>query len=312
MTAAENKTARFWQNRRNKVMLAVVCTFLWGCAFPAVKKGYALFQIGTDDAAGQIVFAGVRFFTAGIVTLLAAWAANKAFPRLSGKQIPGAAALGLLQTGLQYFFFYVGMAHTTGVRGSILNATSTFITVLLVGILWRKTEPLTGKKILGCLLGFGGVLLVNLGGDLASQPLTLLGDGFVLFSATASALSNLLTKVVARDIDPMSLTGWHLSIGGLALLVVGLLMGGTLTPSGPAAILLLAYMVFISTVAFTIWTSLLKYNPVSKVAVYSFLIPVFGASLSSVLLGEGFPGLVSLAALVLVCLGIVIVNKGQR
>jgi drug/metabolite transporter (DMT)-like permease len=45
------------------------------------------------------------------------------------------------------------------------------------------------------------------------------------------------------------------------------------------------------------------------VSIYNFLIPIFGVSLSSLLLGEGMPGLASLGALALVCLGIVVVNR---
>lgn len=309
---AEIDTVRFYQNRRNMVLLAVVCTFLWGCAFPAVKAGYSLFAIGGEDVAGQMVFAGVRFFTAGLVTLALSWAAEKRPPLLTRQQIPGGILLGLMQTGLQYFFFYVGLAHTTGTRGSILNATSTFMTVLMVGILWRTKEPLTGRKVLGCLLGFGGVVLVNLGGGMAEQTFTLLGEGFVLLSAFSSAVAALMTKAFAQSTSPMTLTGWQLSIGGFVLLAAGLFMGGTLRNGGPKGFLLLAFMVMISTAAFSIWTALLKHNPVSQVSVYNFLIPVFGTALSGLVLGEGFPGFGGLAALALVCLGIVAVNGAAR
>ncbi len=301
--------AAFYRRKRNIIWMAAVCTFLWGCAFPAVKIGYSLFEIGAEDVAGQILFAGIRFFLAGVVTLPAAGITRRRVPRPMARRWPGIILLGLIQTGLQYFFFYVGMAHTSGVRGSILNAASTFFTVLLASLIWRAKERLTVRKLGGCLLGFAGVFLVNLSGSLSAQPFTLLGDGFVLLSSASLAIGASLTKLVAEGEDSVAVTGWQLTIGGFVLMAAGYLMGGRLADAGWWGGLLMAFMVMISSVAFSIWTCLLKYNPVSQVSVYNFLIPVFGVSLSSVLLGEGFPGLSSLAALVLVCLGIVIVNR---
>jgi drug/metabolite transporter (DMT)-like permease len=290
------------------VLLAAICTFLWGCAFPAVKIGYQLFEIGSDNVAGMILFAGIRFFLAGVATLLIGSMAQKRFLAPKAGAWPGITLLGLLQTGLQYLLFYVGLAHTSGVRGSILNATSTFFSVLVAGIIWRKKEPLTGRKMLGCLLGFSGVLLVNLGSGL-NQPFTLLGDGFILLSSFSLAIGAPLTKVITRKTDSVTVTGWQLTIGGVALLVAGFLMQGRLAWAGWQGVALIAFQVFISAVAFTVWTELLKYNPVSRVSIYNFLIPIFGVSLSSLLLGEGLPGLSSLGALILVCLGIVVVNR---
>ncbi len=73
-------------------------------------------------------------------------------------------------------------------------------------------------------------------------------------------------------------------------------------------VLLLGYMILLSAAAFTIWTALLGKFPVSKVALFSFLIPVFGALFSALLLGEQVFTLRNLAALALVSGGIVITN----
>lgn len=70
-------------------------------------------------------------------------------------------------------------------------------------------------------------------------------------------------------------------------------------------------MVLLSAVAQTIWSALTRYNPVGRVAVYGFLNPVFGVLLSALLLREGQQAFTtySLAALVLVCVGIFVVNR---
>ena len=51
-------------------LLAAFCCLLWGSAFPAVKIGYGLLSISSTDMAEQLIFAGLRFFFAGVVTVL--------------------------------------------------------------------------------------------------------------------------------------------------------------------------------------------------------------------------------------------------
>ena len=95
--------------------------------------------------------------------------------------------------------------------------------------------------------------------------------------------------------------------------IVGLIPGGTLhfTEDGSWAVLL--YLSFVSAAAYTLWSRILKYNPVSKIAVYGFMNPVFGVILSAVLLKEGSAlGIFSILALLLVCAGIVIVNREKH
>ena len=74
---------------------------------------------------------------------------------------------------------------------------------------------------------------------------------------------------------------------------------------------MLIYLALVSAVAYSLWGMLLKYNPISRVAVFGFMNPVFGVILSAWLLREGAQSLgpVSLVSLVLVCAGIYIVNK---
>lgn len=78
------------------------------------------------------------------------------------------------------------------------------------------------------------------------------------------------------------------------------------------SVLLLLYMALLSTAAFSIWALLLKYNPVGKVAVFGFTIPVFGVALSAVFLGEDIWKIQNLAALILVSAGIIFVNREKE
>ena len=102
------------------------------------------------------------------------------------------------------------------------------------------------------------------------------------------------------------------------MLVLGLAFGGHIAPAAAAnpapAILLLAYLGFISAAAYSLWSLALAANPVSRVAVFGFMNPVFGVLLSAVLLDEASAvnPLVAVAALALVSAGIIIVNRPKR
>lgn len=85
-------------------LLATVCCFLWGSAFPSVKIGYQLFSIPSDDYAGQLLFAGLRFTLAGVLVVLFGSLLQKK-PLLPNKtSITPIISLAMVQTFLQYLF----------------------------------------------------------------------------------------------------------------------------------------------------------------------------------------------------------------
>lgn len=168
---------------------------------------------------------------------------------------------------------------------------------------------MTRKKWLGCLMGLSGVVLVNLGGGLGAEPVTLSGEGALLCSAIFVAVGAACSRAFTQGRDPFLITGWQLTLGGGLLLLGGLLSGGNLGVVTPTGVGLMAFMVLISAVGFTVWTFLLKYNPVGRIAVFSFLTPVFGALLSSLVLRETLLSTATLAALALVAGGVFVVNR---
>ena len=164
------------------------------------------------------------------------------------------------------------------------------------------------RKILGCLLGFGGIIVMNMKGSGLGGEVTLIGEGFILIGSMAYGLGSVTLKILTRRIDSTVLTGAQLVFGSLVMLLIGILMGGRLTGWTVACVLLLLYLAAVSSLAFTIWSRLLEYNPVSRVTIFGFSIPVFGICYSAVLLHEQAFTLRNLAALTLVCVGILIVN----
>ena len=297
-----------YQTRSGVFALATLCCVLWGSAYPAIKNGYALLHIAPSDIASQMLFAGWRFALAGLILLLVAAAMKKPILGLSGRQMGQVALLGLTQTAIQYVFFYIGLAHASGVKSSIMNATGVFFSVVLAHFIYAN-DRLNARKALGCLIGFLGVVVVNLGGGTLGFDFSLLGEGFVIIAAFVLAAASIYGKRLSADMDPMVMTGWQLFVGGAILMAIGMVGGGQMEGLDLRSGSLLLYMALLSSVAFAVWSLLLKHNPVGMIAAFNFLIPVFGVALSAIFLGESLLRWSYLAALVLVCAGIWLVTR---
>ena len=306
---------------RNTIVVwagALICCALWGSAFPCIKIGYGLMNIPAGDSASQILYAGYRFTLAGILTILIGSVTQKRVLIPSKAAVPKILWLSLLQTVIQYLFFYIGLAHTTGVKASIIEGMNVFV-ALFVACLIFKQEKFTMSKIVGCVIGFVGVILVNINGGTNGTGIgldagfSIMGEGFILLSTVSYAFSSVYLKRFSKTENPVMLSGYQFVLGGIIMSVCGLLAGGKVSgfDNGAAAGMLL-WLALVSAVAYSLWGILLKYNPVSKVAVFGFMNPVFGVLLSAWLLGEHDSlGLNCLVSLVLVCIGIYVVNRSS-
>lgn len=299
---------KFYTNRKNVILLAIICCALWGSAYPAIKVGYSLFNIGTNDIGSKLIFAGYRFTLAGIFVLLMQVVTKKNIFNFSKKEFGEITLLGIMQTTLQYIFFYIGLSYTTGVRGSIINGTGTFFSILLAHFAY-KNDKLNSNKIVGCLIGFLGVIIVSLNGQSLGGKFTIKGEGFIMFAAFLFAAASIYGKGITQNKDASIVTGYQLFIGGIVLIVLGFILGGNLQGFTIKAILLLIYMALLSSISFVIWTQLLKYNKVGIISIFNFSIPVFGSLLSAIFLGENIFDIKILIALILVCSGIYLVYK---
>lgn len=291
-------------------MGALLCCILWGSAFSTIKLGYAFLHIQALDTSTQLLFAGYRFTLAGVLTIIGASLFSKKLLIPKKAALGKIVGLGMFQTVIQYIFFYVGLAHASGVKASIMEATNVFFSILIAAVLFRQ-EKLTAKKIIGCCLGFAGVVYVNLQGGHLDTSMHFMGEGFIVLSAISYGFSAVMIKMFSKKENPVILSGYQFLIGGILLTIIGSVFGGKITVVSAKGIAIVFYLAMVSAVAYGLWSLLLKYNPISKVAVFGFMNPVFGVILSALLLKEGKQafGIRSVVALVLVCMGIYIVNR---
>ena len=290
-------------------LLACVCCILWGSAIPVIKTGYRFLHVDSSDIASQIVFAGVRFTLAGILVLIFASIREKKVMIPDKEILKYAVPVCLAQTVGQYFFFYIGVANTSGVKGGIITGLGNFIAILLSCLVFRN-ERMTRRKIAGCVLGFAGVVVINLLGNSLDMGFKLIGEGGVLIAQLSYGISTVLINLFSRKVSPVVLSGTQFTMGGIGLMLIGAGMGGHLENVTTGGVVIIFYLAMVSAVAYTLWSVLLAWNDVSKVAIFGFVNPLCGVILSALILGEVKQAfnVGSLAALILVCAGIYIVN----
>jgi drug/metabolite transporter (DMT)-like permease len=286
---------------------------LWGSAFPVLKVTYAELQIAPDDISARMLIAGARFLLAGLMVFAAQRFLMGEGVGVPRDRLPSLFLLGLAQTGLQYFFFYNGVAVVSGIKSAILNAVGNFFVVLLAHFIYTN-DRLNWGKVVGLIAGFAGIATANwVPGTALTWDFRLRGEGFMVLAGLTSAFGTFYAKRLGRSLNPIAVNAYQLSLGSLLLLLLGgpALAEGTLRPS-PLFWVLFIYSAFLSAAAFSIWYILLKHNKAGEITIYRFVIPISGAVLSVLVLPEEQFTSSILAALLLVTAGIIAVNYWQR
>ena len=294
------------------VLGAMLCCALWCSATPFIKMGYkVMFEGAKPDVPSTILFAGIRFAAAGFITIAIYSIARKQVLYPKRENLDKVAIIAAFQTVIQYFFFYIGLANTSGAKGTIISGSSSFFAIFISSLIFKQ-EKLTVKKVVACVVGFAGIIAVNLNGLDFSMNFT--GDAFVLFSAMSLAFSSVLIKIFSKSEDPVVISGYQFMLGGAVMIIVGLIAGGKIDYVTPKGVAILVYLSFLSAIAYAVWGMLLKFNPVSKVTIFSFMTPVFGVLLTKLMLPEeSTVKLVNLLiSLVLVCAGVFMLNYTRQ
>lgn len=308
--ANENGKTSVFSKAPVMIAVALLCCALWGSAYSVIKIGARLFGVESTHAPSMILFAGIRFFIAGFLTILIGSALGRKWLTVDRKSFPMAVKLSLAQTIGQYTCFYIGLGMTSAVRSSILSGASCFVTIFMACLVFRS-EKLTVRKAAGSLLAFAGVVVINLSSSAAGGSLK--GDAILLTSCIAYSFSISMMKKYSAYENPVTLSGYQFMIGGIVMVVIGLLLGGKITAFSLSAAGVMLYLGLLSAVAYSMWGVLLKHNPVSRIAVFYAVTPLFGVLISAIMPEErgSILTLANLAALVLVCIGTAIVNTGS-
>ena len=267
---SNRKTAPFW---------AFFCAAGWSLAYPLIKLGYAQLHIASDDLGSKIGFAGIRFLFAGILVTILAIIQKRKFKVEQKSVVAWLLLFALVNTALHYLFSYVGLGYLPSSRSTILDSMNGFFAIILSCIIFED-DKFSKFKALGCILGFGGILLINIEpGQNFFQGISFRGDGMILLNALCGAFGGIITRIISKKMD--------MTIGGGLLCIISVIIGpASKWTINIKSIITMVGLILISAVCFGVYNQLLAYHPISKIAIFNAFIPILGVIFSSIILGE--------------------------
>lgn len=290
------------------IPIAIFCCLLWGSGYPALKISYLELGITVEDIGSKILLAGIRFFLASILMFIFVSISFKERKKINSNKLKNLFLLGILQTTLNYFFFYNGLGNAPAVRGAILASTTSFFVVIIAHFVY-KNDKINLGKVIGIVTGFLGIIFVNAGRGGFGGAFTFNGEGYLLMTALINATAIFAAKYMTKTIHPFILNAWQLFFGSIVLMGWGIIStNGKMLNFTPKAILILIYTAFLSAIAFSLWYLLLQYNKAGEIGIYRFMIPVSGSLLSAIFLVDEILNLNIIFSLMLVSIGIVVIN----
>lgn len=299
----------FIKSKKGAIILGIFTALLWGSAIPMIKMLYELLEVPGDDTGAKILIAGLRFFIAGLLVVFVMKFITKEKVDKSKINYKFLVIIALVQTTIQYIFYYIGLSNTAGVKASIIQASNAFITVIL-SIILISDEKLTSNKVIALVLGTLGILVVNMqkGSDLT---FSLKGEGYVLIATVLNALATVLVRKYGKGQNSFVLSAGQFLIGSIPMIILGLALIKMDMNFTLASSFLLLYGSFISATAVSIWFLLLHYHGSSEIGIYKMLIPIFGSILSVLILNEVFT-IRLLIGMILVMAGTLVLNISKR
>lgn len=289
-------------------ILAIICCLLWSSAFAGVKIGL---QYTTP-----FQFAGIRFFLGGLLVFPLAFRNNPGYFRIIRSNLKMILLFAFLQTFLQYVMFYKGIAMIPAAVAAIVIGSQPFFIAVVAHFL-MPGDRITMRKILVILAGILGVFLVSLGKDPYSLTGNIAVAGILLMVAIniLSGFSNVLVASDQKKIPPLVISSASMTIGGLGLILFSIPFEGLHFEPKPALYYIsLGWLSLLSAISISIWISLLK-RPgikVSSLNLWKFLIPLFGAVLSWLLIKEEEAQLLSIIGMIIIAFALVGLNLLNR
>ncbi len=300
-----------FKERKFIILFATISCFLWGSAFPSLKSIFQSMSLPSSDFNSKVLLAGYRFFIASIIVFFLAKFIFNISLKISKKEFIKLSLLGILHTSLMYFFFYNGYANVDGMKAPILAVAGNFFVVIFAHFIF-KNDSIDKKKIIGLTFGFIGIIIVNWNKGF-SFTFSLTGEGFMIFSALLNAISTIIVKIFSKKINPLVITSYQLFFGSIAMIIYGISTAGTTSLNFDfQSSVLLFYTSMISSIAFSIWFTLLKYNRAGMISIFKFMIPIFGSVLTAIIFPEENFSLSILLGLLFVSAGIISISyKGS-
>lgn len=267
----------------------LICALLWGSAFPGIKAIFSEWErLGVEASfSNRLLLAGIRFIIGGSILLIMAKQ-----PWKEWKQTPKGSLIlfALMQTFIQYLFFYSALAVSSAVMGGLLVATGSFWWLILAPIILKSPWPNQKQWMLIGLGALGVLFAVYRPGAGSGNP--TLGALLFCLSTLSGSIGIIVLQRVLPSMGARAATGYGLFIGGIMLTLSGVAAWPEIVQLfSPKVILLTAYLAVVSAIGFGLWNHLTQLFPVNLLAGYRFLVPVCAVIESSLLVTGESPGI---------------------
>jgi drug/metabolite transporter (DMT)-like permease len=289
------------EQHSNTIAWAIITCLLWSTAYPFIKIGL---QYSTP-----LHFAGSRFIISGLM-ILPFTLRPRAYLKMIKDNLGLSLWVTLLQTLINYILFYIGMNYVPGAIGAVIVGSQPFVTAIVSRIMIRD-ERFTRAKVLTIALGIAGIVLVSAGrqGFHFSGPMELTGIVMIFIANISTATSNVLISKKGKNMNPLVLSSFSLLIGGIIIFALSFLFEDV--PAGPhfpvQYWLVLVWLAFMSAFTFSRWYVLLKRPEVrvSELNLWKFIIPVFGAILSWIIVPGEHPDWITITGMIIIALSLI-------
>lgn len=290
--------------RTNTILWAIVACLLWSTAYAGIKIGLIY------DS--PLHFAGLRFIISGLM-ILPFTVKPVIYYNMIVKNWRVVTLVVVLQMLFNYMLFYMGMDLVPGALGAVIVGAQTLITAVVASLM-NKEDKLTRKKVVTIVFGISGVILISAGRQALrlGNAIELIGILMILTANIAVATSNVVVSLKSKGINPFVLSSFSLFTGGVIIYLLSIPIEGVQHLTFPLkywAVLL--WLSFMAAFAFSLWFKLLQ-RPgvkVSELNLWKFIIPVFGAVLSWLLVPGENPDWLTIAGMVIITSSLILFHK---
>lgn len=287
--------------RVNTIVWAIIACLLWSTAYPFIKIGL--------EYSTPLHFAGSRFILSGLM-ILPFTVMPKLYIRMIRENLKLVVWVTLLQTVINYVLFYLGMDLVPGAIGAVIVGAQPFVTAIVSRIM-IKEERFTRAKVLTICLGLAGIVLVSIGRQELNigGKMELAGIAMIFIANISTATSNVLISREGKKMNPLVLSSFSIFTGGVFIFALSFFVEDV--PSKPdfplRYWLVLSWLAFMSAFTFSKWYQLLQRPEVkvSELNLWKFIIPVFGAILSWILVPDENADWVTIAGIIVISLSLI-------
>lgn len=279
---------------------ALLVMFFWGSIFPCIKVGYREFKISSTSEI--LLFAGTRFLICGAVILIISRTMGQRADKNIKNSIVPILLTGFFAVVLHYAFTYAGLAVTDSSKTALLKQLGVLVYICFA-FLFVKEESFSVKNIIGGLIGFSGIAVMNISNG---RPNFSMGEILIFLASICTVVSNLTCKKALKNNSAFIVTGISQLFGGAVLTAGGLILGAKPSEVTLVSAAVFAYICTASIIGYCLWYHIVGANTLSSLFIIKFAEPVFAGVFGWLILKEDIFNVRYLAAILLIGTGIAI------